>query len=184
MEDNNNNYNSNNNSNNENNMNSENNANKGGSGNTIPNLDDMGTNKKVDYRKMPIDELPADKKQQLTYLCHSSMATLAAAVLFVIISIALTGMAQNGSIFAVSHATANGISDVLISIVPVLHLVSLVLMIVIRCMYPKSTYGKVLMWLHIVVAIIVIITIIVLIAVFIACVNSCIDIADAFGSLA
>ncbi len=49
---------------------------------------------------------------------------------------------------------------------------SLVLMIIVRVKYPKSTYGKVLMWIFIILGIIMILAFLMLLAFCISCSNS------------
>lgn len=69
------------------------------------------------------------------------------AILLIFSKIGLFPLSILGSIIAPDDSSI--LANMMVSVLSACHVASLVLMIVMRVKYPQSTFGKVLMWIHI-----------------------------------
>lgn len=66
-----------------------------------------------------------------------------------------------------------GLSSIIYSLVSIASTAGLVLMIIVRVKYPKSVFGKVVMWIYIVSYILAIIAVVLLIIACVSCLSQC-----------
>lgn len=129
--------------------------------------------------KMPRPELSPEEKKQANKLCIISMILMFAPIVIIFIKDIILGVMYDTGTeeFLYNIAGSYVLESTLTFLLIGCGIAALVLMILVRVKYPQSVFGKVLMWLYIVLAILVVVFIAVTIIAcglaFASCVRSC-----------
>lgn len=129
--------------------------------------------------KMPRPELSPEEKKQANKLCIISMILMFAPIVIIFIKDIILGVMYDTGTeeFLYNIAGSYVLESTLAFLLIGCGIAALVLMILVRVKYPQSVFGKVLMWLYIVLAILVVVFIAVTIIAcglaFASCVRSC-----------
>lgn len=129
--------------------------------------------------KMPRPELSPEDKKQADKLCIISMILMFAPIVIIFIKDIILGVMYDTGTeeFLYNIAGSYVLESTLTFLLIGCGIAALVLMILVRVKYPQSVFGKVLMWLYIVLAILVVVFIAVTIIAcglaFASCVRSC-----------
>lgn len=139
----------------------------------------MPTNMPPRQGKMPRPELSPEDKKQADKLCIISMILMFAPIVIIFIKDIILGVMYDTGTeeFLYNIAGSYVLESTLTFLLIGCGIAALVLMILVRVKYPQSVFGKVLMWLYIVLAILVVVFIAVTIIAcglaFASCVRSC-----------
>lgn len=129
--------------------------------------------------KMPQPELSPEDKKQANKLCIISMVLMFAPIVIIFIKDIILGIMYDTGTeeFLYNIAGSYVLESTLTFLLIGCGIAAPVLMILVRVKYPQSVFGKVLMWLYIVLAILAVIFIAVTIIscglAFASCVRSC-----------
>lgn len=129
--------------------------------------------------KMPRPELSPEDKKQANKLCIISMILMFTPIVIIFIKDIILGLLYDTGTeeFYYNIAGSYVLESTLTFLLIGCGIAALVLMILVRVKYPQSVFGKVLMWLYIVLAILVVVFIAVTIIAcglaFASCVRSC-----------